>query len=144
MINPVPVNPIRGEVPLVLPDGRELLLVMDFEGLIAGEALYGKRMPEMIVDASAGMIGAVRALLFGALRTHHPEITPREAGELVRDHGELIADAIERADAAATPPATGAEGGDGANPPGKPSGASGAKPGSARKRSGGKPRKRSS
>ena len=137
-------NALKGEVPLVLADGRTLTLVMDFEALIAAEAAYGKPLAVLMVDALGGYVGASRAILFGALRTRHPEITLRAAAEMLASDGAAVEAALDAASAAAFPEAA-AEGGDEKNPPpvhaprGKRSGGSGAKPGSTQTRSGGRP-----
>ena len=140
------VNPIRGEVPLVVADGRTLTLVMDFEALIAAEAAYAKPLAVVLADAAAGFIGATRAILFGALRTRHPEIGLRGAGELLNSDGDAVEAALTAATDAAFPQAAAEdrEAGNVRAPVGKRSGGSGAKPGSTRTSSGGQPRKPSS
>lgn len=126
-------NPLLGETPLALSDGRELVLVLDFEALIEAEAAYGKPMAALMADALTGFIGASRAILYGALRAKHPEIGLREAGAMLASDGAAVEAALDAASAAAYPEA--AEGGDKANPPpasapaGSSSGRSGAKPG---------------
>jgi hypothetical protein len=123
-------NVLKGEVPLNLSDGRRFTLVADFEATIEAESLYGKPAPQMAQDASAGFIGAIRALLYGMLKRKHPEATPSLAAELIAEHMDEVAAALEAASAAAAPDA--AEGKKGGNPRparrGKTSGDSGAKP----------------
>lgn len=137
-------NPLKGEVPVALADGRQLVLVLDIEALIEAEAAYGKPMRVMMQDAAREFIGALRAVLFGALRTHHPDITLREAAGMLSNQrdAEAISDALGRAAEAGFPQT--AEGKQGANPPGTSSGASGAKRGSTPTPSGGRRRARSS
>lgn len=141
------MNPLRGEVPLTLADGRGFRLVLDFEALVQAEAAYGKPMPLMLADALDGFKGAERAILFGALRTWHPQITLRDASDMLSSDAEAVQSALDSASAAAFPAA--AEDKEAGNAPaqsrargraGKASGRSGAKPGSNPQRSGGKPR----
>jgi hypothetical protein len=135
-------NPIKGEVPLKLDDGREFVLVLDMEALVEAEAAYGRPLARMMADAQLGFVGAIRAMLFGALRYKHPETTLRDASTLFAEHPDAISDALEAATEAAMPTSEGKEG---ANPPpvGKNSGPSGAKPARNPKPSGGQRRKAS-
>lgn len=126
------MNPLKGEVPLNLGDGREFVLVLDMEALIEAEGVYGKPLGLLMADASAGFAGATRSLLYGALRAKQPSITTREAAAILMEHGEAVSEALTRATEAAMPSDASAEG-NGArpkpSPPGKRSGSSGAKPG---------------
>lgn len=123
------MNPIKGEVPLKLPDGREFTLVLDMEALVEAEGAYGKPLARMMADAQLGFVGAIRAMLYGALRYRHPSVTLREASEMFVGYRDEISAALENATLAAMP-----EDKEGANPPrakaprGKRSGGSGAKP----------------
>lgn len=137
-------NPVKGEVPLVLADGREFILVLDFEALIEAESAYRKPMPLVLAEALQGFVGANRALLFGALRARHPRMTLGDAAALLQSDGETVSEALTAAAEAGFPEASKTEDGDGKNPPGAISGASGAKPGSIRTRSGGRRPKPSS
>ena len=120
-------NPIKGEVPLKLSDGRDFVLVLDMEALVEAESAYGKPLPQMMSDASQGFVGAVRAMLYGALRTKQPRVTLGEASAMFISDPEAVSAALEQAATLAFPQA--AEGGESANPRprGKTSGASGAK-----------------
>jgi hypothetical protein len=122
-------NPIKGEVPLKLSDGREFVLVLDFEALVEAEAAYGKPLARVMADAGAGFVGASRALLYGALRANHPAITLRDASGLFLEHAEAVSEALEKAAAAAFTEDASAEGNGGKPRRGKTSGSSGAKPG---------------
>lgn len=123
------MNPIKGEVPLILSDGRAYTLVLDFDALIEAEGAYGKPLQKMMADASAGFIGAVRAMLFGALRRKHPMIALSDASGMFMSDSEAVTAALEQAALAAFPDAEDKELG---KAPvvarrGKPSGSSGAK-----------------
>jgi hypothetical protein len=134
-------NPIKGEVPLKLSDGREFTLVLDMEALVEAEAAYGKPLAQVMADASAGFVGASRALLYGAMRAHHPSVTLREASALFMQHGEAVSETLTAAADAAMPAS--AEGNVGKPPRGQTSGGSGAKPAKPKNASGGKRRARS-
>ncbi len=137
-------NPIRGEAVLKLKDKREFTLVLDFEALVAAESVYGKPLAHVLVDAKSGFIGAMRALLFGATREHHPDVTLNGATAIFMSDGDAVSAALEVATASAFPEAAGDKERGKARPPrGKTSGGSGAKPDSNRKGSGKQPRARS-
>lgn len=135
------MNPVKGEVPLTLSDGREFILVMDFEALVEAEGAAGQPLPNLMAQASLGFVGAQRSLLFGALRRHHSGVTLAECSEIMLSEINAAAPALTAAIEAAFPEAK--EGKDGKNPPGKTSGANGAKPDSTRKPSGKSRRPRS-
>lgn len=136
------MNPIKGEAPLKLSDGREYVLTLDFEALVEAEQAYGKPLPKLMADASVGFMGAVRALLFGALRAHHPDITAVETAEIIMSDFDAVGEALQAATQNGFPKAEGKKSGN-ARPAGKTSGRNGAKPASTRKPSGARPRARS-
>jgi hypothetical protein len=80
-----------------LKDGRDLSLDFGLEALIAAEAAYGQPAAKLMFDASEGFIGAVRALIYGALRAKHPGITLTEAGEIWRSDKAAIEKALAEA-----------------------------------------------
>lgn len=132
-------NPAKGEAVLTLPDGREYMLVLDFEALAAAERVYGAPIAQVTVDAGAGFVGALRAMLYGSLRAHHAKITPEEAGDIFMADGRAVQAALEEASKAAYPdPKEGKKSGNAQA--GKNSGRNGAKQGSTRKSSGSKRR----
>jgi hypothetical protein len=124
-------NMLKGEVPLAIKDGPQLTLVFDHECMIEAESTYGKPLHVLLKEASAGFIGATRALLYGALRAKHPEITLGEVAELIFAHTGPIGDALAKAVELSMPPAAPGSTEGKAKPRrrvGKTSGASGAKP----------------
>jgi hypothetical protein len=134
-------NFLKGEVPLVLADKRKLTLVFDMDALIEAEAAYGKPMHQVTADASKGFMGATRALVFGALQARHPEMTLKDAADILGANTMAITEALTRAlDQSMPEPAPSAPGNDAApaakRQPGKTSGANGAEPASTRTRSG--------
>lgn len=130
------MNPLKGEAPLKLKDGREYTLVLDFEALVEAENAFGKPLPIIMAEASQGFMGAIRALLFGALRARQPDITAVEAAGIIMTDFDAVGAALQAATDVAFPKSEGRESG---NPAGTTSGASGAKRASTRKPSG-KPR----
>jgi hypothetical protein len=125
-------NPLKGEGRLILEDGRTFTLVLDFDGLIAAEQAYGKPMQQLLAEANQGFMGAIRAILWGALQRHHPQLTLGDAGQLMLDQQQAVMAAVEVAIMAGLPD-PGAEGDNPGNasrrPAGRRSGRSGAKRG---------------
>ena len=141
------MNPLKGETPLVLADGRTLTLAMDFHALVVAERAYGKPLAQTLADGMAGFVGASVAIFFGALQTHQPRMTLAEAEAIFGSDGEAVQAALDAASEAAYPKA--AEDREVGNAPAKPragknSGRSGAKSGSTRTGSGGRRQKPSS
>lgn len=131
-------NFVKGEIPLRLADGRTFTLVLDFEGLVEAEGAYRQPLDQLMLDANLGFVGAMRALLFGALRAKHPAITLRDASAMFQTSKDEVLAALTAAVAASFPDKEETpEGGDNKNPPGKSSGRSGARRGSNRTVSGG-------
>ena len=127
-------NPLKGEAQLTLEDGRELMLALDFDGLIEAEQAYGKPLVQLLAEAQAGFMGALRALLWGALRRHHPDLRLADVTALLMDQQARAIAAITAAIDAAMPARQ--PSGEGDNPgnrrarrAGKRSGSNGAKPG---------------
>lgn len=120
------MNPLKGEVPLTLKDGRKYTLVIDMEALIEAESAYGKPLQQMMQDAAARFVGALRAILFGAMRAKHPDVTLRDASGIIMSDAEAVGTALSAAVGAGFPDVS--EGKDGPRPRGKTSGANGVKP----------------
>jgi hypothetical protein len=80
-----------------LKDGRELSLDFGLEAIIAAESAYGQPAAKLMFDASEGFIGAMRALIYGALRGKHADITLSEAGEIWRSDKAAIEKALAEA-----------------------------------------------
>jgi hypothetical protein len=136
------VNRLKGEAPLKLSDGREFVFHLDFDALIEAEQAYGKPLPRLMADASQGYVGAVRALLIGGLRRHHPDFTTDDAAAIILTDFDAVATGMMAAVEAAFPKSEGREPGN-AGRTGVTSGRAGAKRASTRKPSGSKRRARS-
>lgn len=123
-------NPVKGEAPLVLTDGRRFKLVLDMEALVEAESAYGKPVQVLMEDAKQGFIGATAALLQGALALHN-RVSRADALEMIRVDAPAVTEALTAAVEAAFAKQS-ASGNGGAQPAkaaGKRSGRSGAKPG---------------
>lgn len=127
------MNPMRGEAPLEV-DGQRYTLVMDYNALVEAEDAADKPFPELMRQASAQRIGAVRALFYASLRRHHKLISLSEAGDILSQDAEGVAEALAVAIACAFPDDTGD--GDSPNPLGQPKPATGSGP---RSKAGAKP-----
>ncbi len=92
-------NPHKGETSVTLGDGRTLTLRRDFNALAEAEEELGIRMDEIArrLEQGGPVMKITRALFWGALRAHHPEITVVEAGEMLESDGERIGEAMEKA-----------------------------------------------
>lgn len=133
-------NPIKGEVPLKLSDGRDFVLVMDFEALVEAESASNLPLPQLMARAGLGFVSAQRTLLYGALRRNHPDLTLEDCSAIMLTEIEKVTEALTKAMEAGFPEAKKSEDKDGANPPGKTSGGNGAKSAKTTKPSGGKRR----
>jgi hypothetical protein len=122
-------NPVKGEVPLKLSDGREFVLVLDMEAMLSIESIMGKPLPKVLEMAGAGFLSATAAVAQAAFSRHHPEVSRAEVLEMIRTDSAALTEAIALAVEKGFPDAT--EGKKGATPRraprGKPSGRSGAK-----------------
>jgi hypothetical protein len=141
-------NPLRGEAALIIGEGdgeRFLTLVFDYEAMIVAEATYGEPIGVVSDHADRGFVGAIRAMLFGTLRAHHPEIDLAEATHICFTQARAVKAAMDEAARNSMPPPQGEEERDEARPrrAGTRSGASGAKQGSTPKASSARPRARS-
>jgi hypothetical protein len=122
-------NPLKGEAMLRLEDGREFRLVLDFEAFVVAEQMYGRPLPSLMADAGAGFVGAIRAMLYGALQQNHRLLTLADATAIFMADGDAVSEALERAGIDAFPKDTGdKEPGKDRVPLGTTSGASGAPP----------------
>lgn len=144
------VNSIKGEVPLKLSDGREFVLVADHAGLLKAAQAYsgtsklqrlmkdmqpeldkaGKPKVDEDGDPVKDTVPATAAFLFGLFDAHHPQITLRDATNMLLGEPDTVAEAITRAVDAGFPDVV--EGKESANPQetgraSKRSGRSGAK-----------------
>ena len=97
-------NSLMGEDQVELLDGRTLVLAYDFEALMAAEEVSGLRLPDIFHEMTQAEINQTvpslrvqRALLYGALRKHHPEIGAEECGTILLLNQAAFAEASDRA-----------------------------------------------
>lgn len=79
-------NKFRGEVSVPF-NGKSLTLVMDYNAMADFEDLTGKNSITTFEKAETGeaSISDMRAILFCAMRRHHPESTLEDAGDLLSE-----------------------------------------------------------
>ena len=92
-------NRIYGESRLTLDDDRELTLRFDFGALVEAEEAAGAGTEEMIKELASGgaRLKTARAMLYGGLRYHHPELTLEDSGDILMVAGEKASAAMGRA-----------------------------------------------
>lgn len=91
------MNPLRGEVPLILGEGDKALrftLKLGINALCAAEAMLGKKSQAILDDLEDRFEGpsmdTVRVLIWAGLRKYHPEYSPLQVGDLMDEHGPSV------------------------------------------------------
>jgi hypothetical protein len=79
-------NPFRGEAELKVGD-QSYRLALDINGFIEAEEASGLDTQALLAGVDASSFKAFRAILFGALRRHHPDVHLIQAGEIMSDAG---------------------------------------------------------
>jgi len=80
-------NPVKGEVDFPVGD-KVYTLRLSINQIIEVETLTGRsilQLAAMFNDVQAITAGTLRAMLWGALRTHHPEIDLIGAGDIMAE-----------------------------------------------------------
>ena len=92
-------NRIYGEARAALEDGRELTLRFDFGALVEAEEAAEAGTEALMKEIAKGgaRLKTARALLYGSLRYHHPELTLEDAGELLMSDSEAVSRALGQA-----------------------------------------------
>lgn len=97
------MNPLMGEATVDLPD-LKLELVMNNGAWVQVEQVLDMSyldalasLVEAEIMGRAPKLGVTRAILWGATRANHPEITLDECGQLVMEHGEGVLAPLGRA-----------------------------------------------
>lgn len=101
---------MQGEATATLSNGEKLTLRYDHNALIAAEDEANCPINVLLERLRVGRMGAARALLFGGLRAHHPELTADDAGHLIVTESAAITPALQEAMIAAFPSGDGAAG----------------------------------
>lgn len=112
------MNPLRGEVPLVL-GSLTLTLRLGINALCIAEPMIGKKaraiLDDMEDDRDGPALDTIRVLAWAGLRKHHPEYHLLQIGEMIEEYGPAV---FSNAILASLASAFGhAEGKKGENPP---------------------------
>jgi len=116
-------NRIYGEARAPLDDGRELTLRFDFGALVEAEEAAGENTESIMAELANGSprLKTARAMLYGALRYHHPDISLEDVGELLLSDGDRLSpamgEAMEQMADRRAKNRTGTAAGNGAKPP---------------------------
>lgn len=107
------MNPLKGEAVAVLPD-RTLSLTLDNDKWCQIEEVLDLSYLDVLAKLAAGEIAGrspknrlMRALLWGATRQHHPELTLEACGDLLMVHPDLhgpLSEVIVRSTRSEEPP----------------------------------------
>lgn len=76
-------NPLRGEVSIKFADGKELILVYDYQAIANLEAHYQETMAQIVPRLDKGLDDLL-VIFHAGLRARHPDISEDEAKELLR------------------------------------------------------------
>lgn len=115
------VNPVRGQATCTLTDDTQLTLVIDFDALAHAEDAANMGVNELLAALQDNpRMKVLRAIVFGALQSHHSGMTMADVGNLLlSEDSQIISEALGKAVSGAfAPKSGGAE-----NPPSPPSGA---------------------
>lgn len=102
-------NPHRGEASIAL-DGETYVLKFSLNSICEIEDMTGQSINDTLKQVQANDFRAVRAVLWGSLLDHHPDITLKEAGALIPEGGlTSIIEALSLAVTRSFPDATEAD-----------------------------------
>lgn len=124
-------------------NGREFTLLLDHRGIIAAEKYAEAGFGELLIGLSQGRLGYLAALICGALKSHHPDITIEDVWDLIEVEEDELGQALAKAVEQSRPAQMALKKMEGANPPkarkggtGSPSSPRGAKRASTKSGSG--------
>jgi len=86
------MNKHRGEVEFEA-DGKTYTLRYSIDAICEMEAATGRgffAVTQELSDANAMQLSTVRAVLWAGLREHHPDVTLKEAGDLIVKAGGIM------------------------------------------------------
>lgn len=89
-------NPLKGEATATLDDGRKLQIVLNANAWVEIEEVLGKKVPDILDELKGGnaSMKTQRAIIWGGLQKHHPEMTLQDAGEVLVEAAEALAKAV--------------------------------------------------
>lgn len=122
-------NPVKGQTPLVLSDGREFTLALDMEAMLSIEDSTGKPLPKVMAQAGEGFMSATAAIAQAAFARNHPDVSRADVLAIMGSDGDRLAEALGKAADAAFPKDDGKPGNAPKAQRGKTSGRSGVKRG---------------
>lgn len=89
-------NPLKGEATAAVA-GADLRLVLDNDALVALEGVVGVSFLEVAAELLAyetakrpPLLGTLRAILWAALRQHHPDRTVSDCGDMLVREGPKL------------------------------------------------------
>lgn len=89
---------MKGEADVSLKDGRKLKLCFDANAWVDVEDALGMKFPEILEalgdKENPPSLKMQRAVIWGGLQKHHPEMTVRDAGEILVEAAEAMAKAV--------------------------------------------------
>lgn len=114
-------NPLKGEVEFKAGE-KTYTLVFDNNAIVEVETMLGRSIfgiMDLMSDKTKVELGHIRALLWGGLRRHYPNVTIVEAGDILGEVGGIavVAEPIIKATAIALGLASRERGIETANPP---------------------------
>lgn len=91
-------NPMKAETVVELDDGRTVTMVFDVNAWIDIGDQLGMEVPEIIKvlqdEEKPPSLKMQRVIIWGALRKHHPEMSLRDAGEILAEAAEAMSKAL--------------------------------------------------
>ena len=96
-------NRFLGEIAIAAGEGKSYSLRLDFNAMCEFEEATGRNALEALsaMESGKGAMLEMRALMWAALRRHHPDVTLAEAGDLLSNNVDALVDLIEAATPAA-------------------------------------------
>lgn len=90
-------NAMKGEAEARLADGRTLKLAFNVNAWVAIEEQLGMPMPEILekIASNKASLAIQRAIMWGGLRKHHPELSLEDAGDVMVEAAEAMRSGLE-------------------------------------------------
>lgn len=94
-------NPTKGETTVTLDDGRKLTFAFDVNAFIDISEQLGMKVPDIVKALSDKKnppdLAFQRAVFWGGLQKYHPEMSIRDAGEVMLEAAPAMARAMDAA-----------------------------------------------
>ncbi len=97
-------NPLKGEAALAL-SGRQFTMVFDFNAMCTLEEATGKTAESLLEDLDGDRLAMrdLRALVWASLQARQPELSLRDAGDLLSEDAPAVTGALIEAIGRAMP-----------------------------------------